>query len=101
MDRPKIIAIEWVDPDSISGWKDPAKLHEVEGSVVVSVGMLVREDDTYLYIAMDWAKDGDVNTVGRIRRELISKRKEVNLPKGIWPEVKYPKKAKDNDMPSV
>jgi hypothetical protein len=88
VDRPKIVVLEWVDPDTIAGWKDPAKLHLEEGSTVVSVGMLVREDSETIYLAMDWAKDGDVNSVGRIRKELVTKRKEVGLPRGIWKELK-------------
>ena len=56
--------------------------------MVVSVGMLVKETETHIYIAMDWAKDGDTNTRGKIPKGQVRKRKEVKLPRGIWKEAK-------------
>ena len=88
MQRPKIIAIEWEDPNSSDGWTNPKDVTKMTPAIVVSVGMLVNEDEDWLWICMDWAKDGDVNTIGRIRQALIKKRKEVNLPRGIWTELK-------------
>lgn len=92
MERPKIVVLEWEDPNSSSGWTDPDKLDEMDPSMVISVGLLVREDSDWMWLCMDWSKDGEVNTVGRIRQELIKKRKELKLPRGIWPET-YPKKS--------
>lgn len=86
--RPKIICLEWEDPSSTSGWLSPEKVGTDEaGDMVVSVGMLVKETDSHIYIAMDWAKDGDTNTRGKIPKAQVKKRKEIKLPRGIWKEA--------------
>jgi hypothetical protein len=91
MDRPKIVCIEWRDPDTKGGWVAHDEVKNEQGETVVSVGMLVFEDEEKIVICMDWAKDGDTNSRGRIYKALITKRKEINLPAMIWKENKRKK----------
>ena len=98
--RPTIVVVEWEDPNSSGGWTDPSKIAEMDPSIVVSVGMLIQETVDWLWLCMDWSKDGEVNTVGRLRQELIKKRKELKLPRGIWPET-YPKKVKSANQKKI
>ena len=98
MERPKIIALEWEDPNSSDGWTAPKDVVKMSPAMVISVGMFVHEDDDWVWLCMDWAKDGDVNTIGRIRKALIKKRKDVNLPRGIWPELKVARKMLVNEI---
>jgi len=94
MERPKIICVEWTDPDTRDGWKDPEAVLKEVGEPVVSVGMLVHETEDTIILCMDWAKDGDVNSRGRIPKSLVTKRKEIRLPAGIWKELKPTPKSK-------
>jgi len=98
MERPKILCIEWIDPDTRDGWKTPEDVVQESGSEVVSVGMLMHEDDDTIILCMDWAKDGDVNSRGRISKALVTKRKEIPLPAMIWKELKRtPSKKKEQE----
>lgn len=92
MDRPKIICLEWRDPDTKGGWVSHEDVAKEPGETIVSVGLLVYEDEEKVILCMDWAKDLETNSRGRIYKALITKRKEINLPAGIWKELKKEKK---------
>lgn len=87
--RPKIICLEWEDPSSSSGWLHPDKVgSEDNGDIIVSVGMLIKESDTHFHLAMDWGKDGETNTRGKIPKGQVKKVKYLKLARGIWTEAK-------------
>jgi hypothetical protein len=92
MERPTICCIEWRDPDSKGGWVPHKDVASEPGETVVSIGLLAHEDDEKIILCMDWAKDGDTNTRGRIYKALVLKRKDIKLPAGIWKELKTKKK---------
>jgi len=69
----------WEDPASdFDGWQDIGKLASTEPDLVVSVGWPVREDENYLYLAMDWS-EGKCNTIGRLPKSAIRQRRRVRL----------------------
>lgn len=92
---PKVIEIvEWVDPNTVDGWQNAEKaLDNAYTAVVVSVGMLVAENDLFLLLALDWSLDGVVNSVGTIYKPLIRRRKQIKLPATF---TKKPKREAKN-----
>jgi hypothetical protein len=92
--RPKITCVEWVDPETNTGWMSLEEALKSATAAVVSVGLLLHEDEDFLWICMDWAKDFTTNTRGRISKKLITKRKDINLPTIIWKELKNARKTK-------
>jgi hypothetical protein len=88
MKRPVIVCVEWEDPTTHSSWSELEKAEKEHASPIVSVGMLIKEDDKYLRIAMDWGKDGEVCTRGIIPKAAIRRRRDIKLPRGIWKELK-------------
>lgn len=87
MKRPVILVIEWEDPTSHIGWMSEDDAKEKRPAEIVSCGMLFNETNKYLRLALDWGKDGEVNTLGVYNRAIITKRKELKLPRGIWKEL--------------
>jgi hypothetical protein len=77
----------WIDPASeFEGWQRIDKMVATESVEVYSIGWPVREDETTLYLAMDF-HDNEANTIGKIPLNAIKARKRVNL-RGFPPKVK-------------
>jgi hypothetical protein len=94
MSKPKEYEmVIWEDPASdFDGWQDISKMGNMKLVEVFSIGWPVREDETHLYLAMDW-NDGECNTIGKIPKSAISARKRINL-RG------FPPKEKKHDAPT-
>lgn len=80
----------WEDPASnFEGWTAITKIDSADVDHVFSVGWPVREDDHFLWLAMDW-HDDEANTLGKIPKTAILSRKKINLrgfPPKVRPEV--------------
>ena len=77
----------WEDPASeFGGWVDIELMVATTAVRVYSIGWPVREDDSYLYLAMDF-HDGEANTIGKIPINAIKARKRINL-RGFPPKDK-------------
>jgi hypothetical protein len=86
--------VMWEDPASdFDGWKDIDTMAAMKPELVYSVGWPVRDDDTYLYLAMDWHSE-QCNTVGKIPKAAIKARKAIQL-RG------FPPKEKKKESPEV
>lgn len=71
--------IMWLDPATeFDGWTRVDKMVGTPEVLVYSIGWPVREDETTLYISMDY-HDEEVNTIGRIPLNAIKARKRINL----------------------
>lgn len=81
----KILVVEWVDPDTTSGWATPEEAMASTGAVAVSVGIYVGETEEFLILALDWSLDGEVNSRGRIYKPLIKRIKEIKFPAAFKP----------------
>lgn len=88
MSKPKeYVMILWEDPTSEwDGWQDIQKLAATKVTEVFSVGWPVREDDTHVYLSMDWS-DESCHTVGKIPKSAIKARKLVKM-KNFPPRIK-------------
>jgi hypothetical protein len=79
--------IEWVDPSSDwDGWQDIEKIANTRSVVCYSIGWPIREDEVFVYLAMDYS-DGTCNTIGKIPHAAIKSRKKVKL-RGFPPKEK-------------
>lgn len=89
---PKISVVEWKDHfnDAGDGWTSVTRFKTDEPALIVSAGLLVHETEQYLILAMDWGRDGQVNTVGKILKNNIVRRKDIPVPRAIWKELKNP-----------
>lgn len=88
MNKPeKYEIVLWEDPSSdFSGWIDLDKMQASSAELVFSIGWPAREDETHLYLVMDWS-EGKGNTVGKIPLTAIKKRKSIKL-RGFPPKDK-------------
>ena len=88
--KPKTYEIVlWEDPASdFSGWTAITRIDSADVDMVYSVGWPVREDDHFLWLAMDW-HDDEANTLGKIPLTAIKARKTINL-RGFPPKKKDP-----------
>lgn len=78
----KRVAIRWHDPSTTDGWSSREAALNEEGPVMVSTGWLVGETETEFVIAMDWCiDDANVNSIGRIRKALVTGYAESGPPK--------------------
>ena len=79
----------WEDPSTEwEGWVDLDSVAAKKPELVFSLGWPAREDDTHLYIVMDWS-DGKGNVMGKIPKHSIIARKKVKLRN-------FPPKAKED-----
>lgn len=96
--KPKTITVVcWEDPSSLfDGWVDPDAASLAKVPLILSVGLAFKEDENYLYLAMDWDA-GHINTVGKIPKSVIKDRKDVRFPRGFprKDSVGGPKKVQD------
>jgi hypothetical protein len=77
----------WLDPATdYDGWTPVTQIANKAAEMVYSVGWPVREDDTTLYLAMDF-HDDEANTIGKIPLNAIKARKRINL-RGFPPKEK-------------
>lgn len=105
-ERPKVICLLWEDPTSYTEWTEDEEAEAKKPEVIVSVGLLMHEDDKYVRVALDWSSDSHVNTFGVIPKGCILKRKELALPRGlgrgfVWRKPKRAKKVKVRKEPKV
>lgn len=77
-----IAIVNWEDPTTHVAWKSNKKALAAKATSVVSVGVLLSEDDDYVRIAMDWANDSSYSGVGVIPRRVITKMRKILLPPG-------------------
>ena len=85
MDKPgKYTIVLWEDPASeYDGWQSIKSFAAKEPELVFSIGWLVRDDPTHLYLAMDW-HSAQCNTVGKIPKAAVKWRKSVKIR---WPKA--------------
>lgn len=80
----KILLIHWWDAVTDVGWQsseDAEKLiTEKQEHLVWSLGVIVRENIDYVYLAGDWGTDDDYNRIAIIPRGMIQSTKVV----GRW-----------------
>jgi hypothetical protein len=88
MKRPgEYILVHWEDISTHEdGWVDLEEMQARRAINVFSVGWAAREDNTHLYIVMDWC-DGEGNTIGKIPKAAIRSLKKVKL-RGFPPREK-------------
>lgn len=67
--QPHAIYVEWVDSAYMNCWCSPGEIELARASGCVTIGFLVKEDDTNITLALN--KDNDPNT-GRPYGHLIS-----------------------------
>lgn len=84
MSQPKICIIEWEDPISTYSWLGLREFKKQKPAYIISVGLLIDEDEDYVRMALDYDKGGGVNTGGIIPKRCILKRTELALPRGVW-----------------
>ena len=80
MQKPKEYwLILWEDPATDwDGWVDLEDMGVKALDMVFSVGFPAREDDTHVYVVMDWSKQKG-NTVGKIPKHAIKAIKKIAL----------------------
>jgi hypothetical protein len=77
----------WEDPATDwDGWTDVDAISVKQPELVYSIGWPVRDDDIYLYLAMDWHNE-EINTLGKIPKAAIKARKRIQL-RGFPPKEK-------------
>ena len=59
----KITVIEWEDPSGDQDSWVPVRGAHDESAIVLSVGWCYKEDENYVYLAMDWSDDGHVHQI--------------------------------------
>ena len=78
---PKIVWVEWIDPEVISGWQCPEEI-DLKPKPVEAIGYLLKEDNHGIAIAVAWDKHNQqANAVLTIPGELIIRCYEIDIPK--------------------
>lgn len=93
MSKPKIVVIEWEDPCSAYNWMGLREFRKFKPAQIISCGLLIHEDEDYVRLAMDYDKQGGINTGGVVPKRLITKRKDLELPRGVWSKKDAPEVA--------
>ena len=72
-----VVCIKWVDITGDVGWVTKDEL--VEAAEVTSCGIFVKEDEDYLWLAMDKAEDDTYNSTGVFPKGVIQSETRVEI----------------------
>ena len=95
----EIVLVEWKDITAEMGNWIKAEAIAPEMSVVVSVGILVSENDEFIVLAADYSEDKHFNGLNYIPKVLVTRRQPVAKWTGNWPDPK-PKKTRKKKAPT-
>lgn len=85
----KFVVVEWEDiSGEEDGWLDVKKAQDTPPTLVWSIGWIYRENNTYVYLAMDWCDDDSVHQRGKISKSVIRHVKELPFPRNFKPKAK-------------
>ncbi len=73
-----VVCVKWVDITGDTGWVTEDEL--VEAARVTSCGIFVKEDDEYLWLAMDAAEDEMFNSTGVFPKGVIQDQIRMEIP---------------------
>lgn len=72
-----VTCIRWVDITGDSGWVSKEEI--TEAAEITSCGILVKEDDEFLWLAMDASEDEEFNSTGVFPKGVILKRIDTEV----------------------
>jgi len=72
-----VVCVKWVDITGDTGWVTKDEL--LEAARITSCGIFVKEDDDFLWLAMDAAEDGMFNSTGVFPKGVIQSETRFNL----------------------
>ena len=69
--------IEWIDSAGLSGWNHTNSVEEMEPLIIISVGIVFKETDTFITIISHFGHDHNAEGIMCIPKVCIQKRNKL------------------------
>ena len=78
-----IACVRWQDPTTHTGWFSARKVPGLKVSNILTVGILIHEDEEFIRVALDVTRKGGANGIAVIPKKSIIKMRKMKIPPGV------------------